>query len=136
MQIQIGLALGIFKDPQTKKLLIILSAISWCLSQPHRSAPESLCRCCRLPHRLPLPLHAVPAVLQIASVYFSPTFSLLDLFILLEISLIFDLMIPLQPGIQLMESFLINILQIRVLYSLYRQILFRRKVLTTALIAA
>lgn len=57
----------------------------------------------------------------------SYVFLFLIFFILLEISLIFDLMIPLQPGIQLMESFLINILQIRVLYSLYRQILFSKE---------
>ena len=48
-------------------------------------------------------------------------------FILFEINLIFDLMILLQSGIQLMESFLINILQIRVLYSFYRQLLFPKE---------
>lgn len=137
MQIQIGLALGIFKDPQTKKLfnhfignfLVSVSATPISTRNPLSMLPVTspstfTSACCTrcITNRICLLLSYV--------------FLFLIFFILLEISLIFDLMIPLQPGIQLMESFLINILQIRVLYSLYRQILFRRKVLTTALIAA
>ena len=72
MQIQIGLALGIFKDPQTKKLFnhFIGNFPGVCLSHTdqHQKAFADAAG------YLTLPLHAVPAVLQIASVYFSPTF--------------------------------------------------------------
>lgn len=110
MQIQIGLALSVFKDPQPQKLLDHLSAISLVSVS---ATPIST--------RKPLPMLPVTSPSTFTSacctrcitnricLLLSYVFLFLIFFILAEISLIFKLMILLQSGIQCMESLFINI---------------------------
>lgn len=110
MQIQIGLALSVFKDPQPQKLLdhFVGNLSGICFGhadQYQKTFADAACYLsiyfylCML-YPLYYKSHLSTSLLR---------FSLLDLFILAEISLIFKLMILLQSGIQCMESLFINI---------------------------